>query len=99
MSTETYFLGIDVSTTGVKALLVNHAGNVAASATTPHGLSTPHPLWSEQNPHLWWSGAVNSIRLALAQAGVQGKQVQAVGLTGQMHGLVMLDANDEVLRP
>lgn len=99
MSAETYFLGIDVSTTGVKALLVDHGGNVAASATTPHGLSTPHPLWSEQDPHDWWSGAVSSIRTALAQAGAQGQQVQAVGLTGQMHGLVMLDANDEVLRP
>ena len=54
------FLGIDVSTTGAKALLIDEKGVVRASATTPLTLSTPRPLWSEQDPHEWWTGATAS---------------------------------------
>ncbi len=93
------FLGIDVSTTGAKALLIDSQGAVIASATSPLPLSTPKPLWSEQNPHDWWQGVVASIRRVFAESGVAGEQVLAVGLTGQMHGLVLLDAAGEVLRP
>ena len=56
-----YFLGIDVSTTATKALLMDERGAVIAAATTPYPFSTPRPLWSEQDPHLWWAGATNSI--------------------------------------
>ena len=94
-----YFLGIDVSTTGAKALLIDEKGKVAASATTALTLQTPKPLWSEQDPHEWWKGAAASIRKALAEAGAKGEDVAAVGLTGQMHGLVLLDADRRVLRP
>ncbi len=94
-----YFLGIDVSTTGAKALLVDESGRVVSSATTALSLSTPKPLWSEQNPHEWWDGVAASIRRALADAGIAGTAVQSVGLTGQMHGLVLLDAGGAVLRP
>jgi xylulokinase len=93
------FLGIDVSTTGAKALLVDEKGVVAASATTALTLETPKPLWSEQDPHEWWKGTVASIRQALAEAGARAEEVAAVGLTGQMHGLVLLDGKREVLRP
>ncbi|HWX40213.1 MAG TPA: FGGY family carbohydrate kinase, partial [Blastocatellia bacterium] len=93
------FLGIDVSTTGAKALLVDEEGNVASSVTTPLTLSMPRPLWSEQNPEEWWQGAAKSIREALAQANVSGEAVTAIGLTGQMHGLVLLDELGKVLRP
>ncbi len=99
MPAQPLLLGIDVSTTGVKALLIDAAGSVVSSATTPLSLSTPHPLWSEQNPLDWWAGAASSIRQVLVQAGVNGEQVAAVGLTGQMHGLVLLDADNRVLRP
>jgi xylulokinase len=99
MSDKALLLGIDVSTTGSKALLVDEAGQVVSSATTPHSLSTPHPLWSEQDPHEWWLAASQSIRQALAEAGALGEAVRAVGLTGQMHGLVILDAGNQVLRP
>jgi xylulokinase len=92
-------LGIDVSTTGAKALLIDVFGNVIGSATTALELSTPRPLWSEQNPHHWWDGTVQSIRRALSEAGVTGSDIAAIGLTGQMHGLVMLDEHGEVLRP
>ena len=93
------FLGIDVSTTGAKALLIDEKGRVAASATTALTLQTPKPLWSEQDPHEWWKGTAASVRKALADAGATGADVAAVGLTGQMHGLVLLDARREVLRP
>jgi xylulokinase len=93
------FLGLDVSTTGAKALLINEKGGVVSSATAPLTLSTPHPLWSEQDPRDWWTGMAKSIRQALEQAGISGSAVTAIGLTGQMHGLVLLDEQGEVLRP
>jgi len=93
------FLGLDISTTGAKALLIDERGGVVSSATTPLTLSTPHPLWSEQDPREWWFGIAKSIRQALDLANVSGSAVTAIGLTGQMHGLVLLDELGEVLRP
>jgi xylulokinase len=95
----TYFLGIDVSTTGAKALIIDEQGSVAATHTTEYPLSTPKPLWSEQDPHDWWNGACASIKAALSKANLSGEALSAIGLTGQMHGLVMLDKSDQVLRP
>jgi xylulokinase len=94
-----YLLGIDVSTTGAKALLIDEQGRVIASATTEYPLSMPKPLWSEQAPSDWWQGTCASIQAALNQARLTGDDVNAVGLTGQMHGLVLLDRSDQVLRP
>ncbi len=98
-----YLLGIDVSTTGNKALLVStdpaQAGQVVGVAVTENPISTPRPLWSEQDPHDWWDGVQDAIRQVLAKTGVSGKQVAAIGLTGQMHGLVLLDERGDVLRP
>ena len=93
------FLGIDVSTTASKALLMDERGRVVATASNPHTLQTPKPLWSEQDPHEWWTATAKSVRQALADARVDGSAVAAVGLTGQMHGLVLLDAERRVLRP
>jgi xylulokinase len=94
-----YFLGIDTSTTSSKALLIDEQGEVIAVASSPHTLQTPKPLWSEQDPREWWQAVSASIRSVLAQAGLSGHAVRAVGLTGQMHGLVLLDKAGEVLRP
>ncbi len=94
-----YFIGIDSSTTATKALLIDEVGQVVAVAATEYGFATPHPLWSEQSPELWWDGAVQSVRHVLAKSGVAGSAVKGVGLTGQMHGLVLLDGQGEVLRP
>ncbi len=94
-----YFLGIDVSTTATKALVCDERGAVVAVASHEYGYETPRPLWSEQDPALWWQGATASIRAALASAGIGGDRVAGVGLTGQMHGLVLLDAEGRVLRP
>lgn len=95
----TYFLGIDVSTTGSKALLIDAEGRIIAVAVSPHTLSTPKPLWSEQDPEEWWGATSKSIQEVLKQSGVDPKSIAAIGLTGQMHGLVLLDANGKVLRP
>jgi xylulokinase len=97
--TKELFLGIDISTTGAKALLMDATGEVVSTATSSLPLSTPKPLWSEQDPHDWWDGIVASIRQALEQAEATGEDVKAVGVTGQMHGLTLLDAEGEVLRP
>lgn len=93
------FLGVDVSTTSVKALLIDQEGRVVSTGSSDLPISTPRPLWSEQDPHDWWQGTVKSIRKAVEEAGVSGEAVQAVGLTGQMHGLVLLDEAGQVLRP
>lgn len=94
-----YFLGIDTSTTSSKALLIDEQGNVVAVASNSHTLQTPRPLWSEQDPLEWWDAVAASIKSVLEKAGVAGEQIAAVGLTGQMHGLVLLDEAGHVLRP
>ena len=93
------FLGVDVSTTAAKALLLDEAGTVLGTASTALSLQTPRPLWSEQDPHEWWTAAARSIREVLAATRVAADDVRAVGLTGQMHGLVLLDGEHRVLRP
>ena len=90
-------LGIDISTTAAKALLIDEAGSVVKSCSTPITISQPRPLWSEQDPGEWWRGAVTSTRAVLRA--VDSTQVRAIGLTGQMHGLVVLDQSGEVIRP
>lgn len=94
-----YFLGIDTSTTSSKALMMDELGGVIAVASSPHTLQTPKPLWSEQNPLEWWEAVSASIRSVLEKADIPGERIAAVGLTGQMHGLVLLDEAGNVLRP
>ena len=94
-----YYIGIDASTTATKALLIHQQGDVLATASTEYPFETPHPLWSEQHPDLWWDGAQKSIRAVLQQSGADPAQIGGVGLTGQMHGLVLLDKTGNVLRP
>ncbi len=94
-----YFLGIDVSTTATKALLIDPVGQVIAVASMHYSFETPRPLWSEQHPDLWWEGAQQSIRAVLQQSRVDPVQIGGIGLTGQMHGLVLLDQAGQVLRP
>ncbi len=93
------FIGIDSSTTATKALLMNDQGSLLGVASSEYTYDTPHPLWSEQDPSLWWHGTLQSIRNVLQKTGVNVTQVKGIGLTGQMHGLVLLDENGDVLRP
>ncbi|MEO8422925.1 MAG: xylulokinase [Actinomycetota bacterium] len=94
-----HVLGLDVSTTATKAVILDAGGAVHATACPEYAFETPRPLWSEQDPQLWWDGAVYAIRAVLAGSGMHGEDVEAVGLAGQMHGLVALDRDDRVLRP
>ncbi|MEJ2486586.1 MAG: FGGY family carbohydrate kinase [Anaerolineales bacterium] len=70
----TYFLGLDTSTTGSKALIVDDNGKVLATASSPHTLQTPKPLWSEQNPIEWWEAVSASIKSVLESSGIRGEQ-------------------------
>jgi xylulokinase len=85
-------VGLDVGTSGVKALALSRTGEIVARAERPYALSTPRPGWAEQDPEDWWRAA----EAALADLGVRPT---SVGLSGQMHGLVALDGHERVLRP
>src|ERR1700744_981870 len=96
------FLGIDVGTGGTRAVLIGRAGHVLASHSADHApVRSEHIGWAEQDPEDWWRAAQEAILGALKAAGAagHGNHVEAVGLTGQMHGCVMLDAEGRVLRP
>jgi xylulokinase len=94
------WMGIDIGTGGSRALLVDERGAVRAGYTAPHeDMRMERPLWAEQRPENWWDAAVDAIRGVLAASGVSGSEVRGIGLSGQMHGLVILDADGQVIRP
>src|SRR2546423_15213752 len=94
-----YLLGIDLGTTAVKSLLLDADGAVAGSATVPLGLSIPRPGWSEQDPTEWWTATGASVRDVMARMGIRPETIAGVGISGQMHGAVLLNAAGDVLRP
>jgi len=94
-----HLIGIDIGTSGAKTLICNDRGKILATATEEYPSSHPKPLWSEQNPEDWWRATVKSVKKALAQTKVKGSDIQGIGLTGQMHGAVLLDRNNKALRP
>ncbi len=94
-----YFLGIDVGTTGCKAILVDENGELIAKGVEEYPLYTPRPNWAEQNPADWWQGTVQAIKKTLEVASIDRKAIAGIGLTGQMHGSVFLDKKGEVIRP
>ncbi len=90
-------LGIDVGTSGCKAILIAPDGSVRAEAISEYPMQVPRPGWAEQNPEDWWEATISSIEQVLANS--RGDSIAGVGLTGQMHGLVLLDEAGKVLRP
>jgi xylulokinase len=95
-----YWLGIDVGTGGTRALLLNELGQICASFTEAHAeMRMEKPLWAEQDPDDWWRAAKAAIRGVLREANTDGGSIQGIGFSGQMHGLVMLDASGTVIRP
>lgn len=95
-----YWLGIDIGTGGTRALLVDEKGTVKGSYTALHeDMRMERPLWAEQRPENWWDAAQEAIRGVLAESGAAGKDIKGIGLSGQMHGLTLLDERDDVIRP
>ncbi len=95
-----HVIGIDVGTGGTRAVIINQRGKVIASATEEHqAFASPQIGWAEQNPEDWWRACGVAVRKALEHAGLDGAAVACVGFSGQMHGAVMLDGQDKVVRP
>lgn len=96
---QTYLLGIDLGTSGTKTVLFTGDGLAVSSATVEYPMAQPKNGWAEQNPADWWDAAARTIAAVLKKSGIDSGDIAGIGLSGQMHGLVMLDARGEVLRP
>jgi len=98
-----YLLGIDIGTSGTKSLICDSSGQVLATASAEHDISSPQPGWSEQDPSQWWSAVIKATKSVVAKAKIDPSQVSGIGLSGQMHGSVFLDDSPhesaEALRP
>lgn len=94
-----YLLGIDIGTSGTKTVLFDSELNVIAQNTVEYPLYQPHNGWAEQDPLDWYNAVIKTIKNVIALSGVSGKNIVSIGLSGQMHGLVMLDKDNNVIRP
>src|SRR5450755_3794870 len=95
-----HLLGIDVGTGGTRALIIDQQGKIIASATENHEpFASPQIGWAEQSPEDWWRACGIAVRKALAEAALRADQIACVGFSGQMHGAVMLNEADKVVRP
>jgi xylulokinase len=92
-------LGIDIGTSGTKTLAIDEKGTILASATAEYPCEHPRPGWSEQDPDLWWDATVQTVQQVLSSGKVRPEDVAGLGLSGQMHGSVFLDAEGRVIRP
>src|ERR1700744_5573666 len=93
------FLGLDIGTSSIKALLIDADQRVVAEVSAPLSLSRPHPLWSEQNPEDWIEGVEAAVAAVRRHAPDAFASLAGIGLSGQMHGETFLDAQNRVLRP
>ncbi|MDZ7837174.1 MAG: xylulokinase [Actinomycetota bacterium] len=96
---EQYIIGTDIGTSGCKSILIDSSGKVIASAMEEYPLYTPRPGWAEQNPDDWWEATAKTIRIIMEKSGISPQAVKGIGLSGQMHGLVALDKDHQVVRP
>lgn len=94
-----FVIGIDVSTTATKAVIIDRQGDIVGIGSASYGYDIPAAGWTEQDPHLWWDATVAAVGQILTENDVAPSDVEAVGLTGQMHGSVLLDDRGEVVRP
>ena len=100
MEQPIYLLGLDVGTSGSRAIIIHSDGTIVGTATEPHAaFVSPQIGWAEQDPEDWWRAAGTAVRKALAHAKLTGDAIASVGFSGQMHGAVMLDAAGRVVRP
>ena len=93
-----FYLGIDIGTSGTKTLLIDETGKVIAESNAEYPLHQPKPGWTEQDPEDWWKATVKTVRSVVRQAGIPREAVKAIGLSGQMHGSVFLDKQNRVIR-
>ena len=93
-----YLIGIDLGTSGTKTVLFDQEGHVVASATVEYPMYQEHNGWAEQDPLDWWNATCQTIKAVIEKSGVSNQEVKAVGISGQMHGLVMLDKEGNLLR-
>ena len=93
------FLGIDVGTSATKTLAIDESGRILAEASHSYQSRHPQPTWSEQDPDDWWHAVVRTVQAVVRTAALKPHDVKAIGLTGQMHGAVFLDKDDQVVRP
>ncbi|NMA82757.1 MAG: xylulokinase [Epulopiscium sp.] len=94
-----YLLGIDIGTSGTKTVLFDLKGKTIASATEEYPLYQPYVGWAEQAPKDWWNAVVATIQAVIKKSGIISTEIQGIGLAGQMHGLVLLNEDNEPLRP
>ncbi|MEA2026483.1 MAG: xylulokinase, partial [Chloroflexota bacterium] len=99
MTAANFVLGLDVSTTATKAILLDRDGSVVGIASSEYDFESPKPLWAEQDPDLWWAGAQEAIATVLRETGTSPDDIAAIGASGQMHGMVLLDEHEKVVRP
>lgn len=93
-----YFIGVDIGTSGTKTVLFDLYGNTIASSTKEYPMYQPYNGWAEQDPNDWWVATYTSIREVISKSRVKPSEIKALGLSGQMHGLVMLDDDGKVIR-
>jgi xylulokinase len=92
-------LGIDIGTSGTRTIAIRESGEILAGASSEYPCSYPRPGWSEQDPQLWWDATAETIRQVIAKGGLKPGDISGIGLSGQMHGSVFLDASGQVVRP
>ena len=92
-----YLIGIDIGTSGTKSILIDEDGQLIACATAEYPMQQPQNGWAEQDPEDWWDAVCGTLRQITANA--PKENIAGIGLSGQMHSLVMLDANNKVIRP
>lgn len=92
-----YYIGADLGTSALKLLLVDTSGKIVKTATRSYPVQFPQPAWSEQNPEDWWSAFLSGVKELTNE--IDTSQIKGIGVAGQMHGLVLLDENDSVIRP
>ncbi|EAQ77684.1 xylulokinase [Blastopirellula marina] len=93
------YLGIDIGTSGTKTIAIREGGEILAESSATYPLHHPKPMWSEQDPDDWWSAVVKTVRRVVKESKARPGEVKAIGLSGQMHGSVFLDKQDQVIRP
>ena len=94
-----YLIGIDIGTSGTKTVLFDELGTVICDALVEYPMYQPHNGWAEQQPGDWWQAVVDTLKQVTTKSGIDTAQIRGIGLSGQMHGLVMLDEKDQVIRP